>query len=130
MLLKCCTQFVSKFGKLSSGYRNGKGQFSFQCQIRVMPKKVLKIVQLHLILHASSLYSKSIKRGFSSMWIENIQMCKLSLEKAGEQKSNCQHSFDNRAKEFQKKSISASLTTWKPLTMWITKQKQTNMENS
>ena len=32
MLLKCCTQYASKFGKLSSGHRTGKGQFSFQSQ--------------------------------------------------------------------------------------------------
>ena len=32
MLLKCCTQYSSKFGKLSSGNRTGKGQFLFQCQ--------------------------------------------------------------------------------------------------
>ena len=25
-----CTQYASKFGKLSSGHRTGKGQFSFQ----------------------------------------------------------------------------------------------------
>ena len=25
MLLKCCTQYASKFGKLSSDYRTGKG---------------------------------------------------------------------------------------------------------
>ena len=29
MLLKCCAQYTSKFGKLSYGYRTGKGQFSF-----------------------------------------------------------------------------------------------------
>ena len=29
MLLKCCTQYARKFGKLSSGHRTGKGQFSF-----------------------------------------------------------------------------------------------------
>ena len=29
MLSKCCTQYVSKFGKLSSGHGTGKGQFSF-----------------------------------------------------------------------------------------------------
>ena len=28
--VRCCTQYASKFGKLSSGYRVGKGQFSFQ----------------------------------------------------------------------------------------------------
>ena len=37
MLWKCCTQYVSKFGKLSIGHRTGEGQFSFypkerQCQ--------------------------------------------------------------------------------------------------
>ena len=32
MLSKCCTQYASKFGKLSSGHRTGKGQFSFQSQ--------------------------------------------------------------------------------------------------
>ena len=29
VLWKCCTQYASKFGKLSSGHRTGKGQFSF-----------------------------------------------------------------------------------------------------
>ena len=32
MLWKCCTQYANKFGKLSSGHRTGKGQFSFQSQ--------------------------------------------------------------------------------------------------
>ena len=32
MLLKWCTQYASKFGKLSSGHRTGKSQFSFQSQ--------------------------------------------------------------------------------------------------
>ena len=27
LLLKCCTQYASKFGKPSSGHRAGKGQF-------------------------------------------------------------------------------------------------------
>src|SRR5574341_964982 len=38
MLLKCCTQYASKFGKLSSGHRTGKDQFSFQSQRKAMPK--------------------------------------------------------------------------------------------
>ena len=36
MLWKCCTQYASKFGKLSSGHRTGKGQFSFQSQRKAM----------------------------------------------------------------------------------------------
>ena len=38
MLWKCCTQYASKFGKLSSGHRTGKGQFSSQSQRKAMPK--------------------------------------------------------------------------------------------
>ena len=47
MLLKCCTQYVSKSGKLSSGHRTGKGQFSFQSQRKAMPKNVQTTTQLH-----------------------------------------------------------------------------------
>ena len=43
IMLMCCTQYVSKFGKLS---RTGKGQFSFQFQ-RTMPKNVPTTMQLH-----------------------------------------------------------------------------------
>ena len=32
ILCKYCTQYASKFGKLSNGHRTGKGQFSFQFQ--------------------------------------------------------------------------------------------------
>ena len=46
MLLMCCTQYTSKFGKLSSGHRTGKGQFSFQSQRKAMPKNVqVKVAQ-------------------------------------------------------------------------------------
>ena len=74
MLWKCCTQYVSKFGKLSSGHRTGKGQFSFQSQRRGMPKKVQTTIQLHsshmqLIVR---LCSKSFKLDFSSMWTNEL----------------------------------------------------------
>ena len=45
--VKVCTQYASKFGKLSSGHRIGKGQFSFQPQRKAKPKNVQMIVQLH-----------------------------------------------------------------------------------
>ena len=58
MLLQCCTQYVSKFGKLSNDHRTGKGQFSFQFQRRVMPKNVHTVVQLlsfHMLARLSSI---------------------------------------------------------------------------
>ena len=44
---KCCTKYASKFGRLSSGHRTGKGQFSVQSQRIAMPKNVQTTAQLH-----------------------------------------------------------------------------------
>ena len=38
---------LSKFGKLSSGHRTGKGQFSFQSLRKSMPKNAQTATQLH-----------------------------------------------------------------------------------
>ena len=38
--LKVLHSYISKFGKLSSGHRTGKGQFSFQSRRKAMPKNV------------------------------------------------------------------------------------------
>ena len=38
---------ICKFGKLSSGHRTGKGQFSFQSQRKAMPKNAQTTAQLH-----------------------------------------------------------------------------------
>ena len=47
MLWKCCTQYASKFVKLSSGHRTGKCPFSFQSQRKAMPKNAQTTAQLH-----------------------------------------------------------------------------------
>ena len=46
-VVKCCTQYVSKFRKLSSGHRTGKGQFSFQSQREAMPKNAQTTAQFY-----------------------------------------------------------------------------------
>ena len=45
--VKVLHSICSKFGKLSSGHRTGKGQFSFQSQRRARPKNVQTTTQLH-----------------------------------------------------------------------------------
>ena len=47
MLLKYCTQYISTFGKPSSGHRTGKGQSSPQFSRRAVLKNVQAIEQLH-----------------------------------------------------------------------------------
>ena len=84
MLLKCCTQHISKFGKYSSGHRTVKGQCSFQSQRKAMPKNLQTTIQLCSFHVQLRLCSKSFKLGFSSMWTVNFLMFKLVLEKAEE----------------------------------------------
>ena len=45
--VKCCTQYASKFGNVSSGHSTGKGEFSFPSQRKVMSKNVQSTAQLH-----------------------------------------------------------------------------------
>ena len=45
--VKVLTQYATKFGKLSSGHRTGKGQFSFQSPIKIMLKNAQTTAQLH-----------------------------------------------------------------------------------
>ena len=47
ILWRCCAQYASKFGKISSGHRTGKGPFSFQSQRKPMPKNAQTTTQLH-----------------------------------------------------------------------------------
>ena len=45
--VKVLHSICQKFGKLSSGHRTGKGQFSFQFQRKAMPKNAQTTTQLH-----------------------------------------------------------------------------------
>ena len=95
-LLKCCTQYISKFGKLSSGHRTGKGQFSFQSQRNAMPKNVQTTVQSWSFHILARLCSKSFKIGFNSTRTKNFLMFKLDLAEAEDQRPNCQHLLHHR----------------------------------
>ena len=68
MLWKCCTQYASKFGKLSSGYRTGKGQFSFQSQRKAMPKNAQPTTQL-CSSHVSKVMLKSLQARFQENFV-------------------------------------------------------------
>ena len=124
MLWKCCTQYASKFGKLSSGHRTGKGQLSFQSQRKAMPKNVQTTTQLYSSHMPAKKGSKIFKPGFSNMWTENLQMFKLSLEKAEEPEiklPTCQHRLHHqKAREFQKNIYFCDIDHAKALTVWIT----------
>ena len=122
MLWKCCTQYASKPGKLSSGHRTGKGQFSFQSQRKAMPNNAQTTAQLHSFHRLANEFSKFSKPGFSNMCTDNFQIFKLDLEKAEEPEIKLPKSTESQKKQenSRKTSTSALLVTQKPLTVWIT----------
>ena len=117
MLWKCCTQYASKFGKLSSGHRTGKGQFSFQSQRKAMTKNAQTTAQLHSFHTLAKKCSKFSKLGINGTWTENFQMLKLDLEKAEEPEIKLPTSTGSQKKQenSRKTPTSALLTTLKPL---------------
>ena len=66
--------------------------------------------------------SRSFKLGFSSMWTKNFQMYKLGFKKSEEPEIKLPTFVGSWRKHgnSRKTSTSASLTTLKPLIMWIT----------
>ena len=60
MLLKCYTQYVSKFRKPSSGHKTGKGQFSFQSKgMKGIAKECSNYHTIALISDASKVMLKN-----------------------------------------------------------------------
>ena len=103
MLWKCCTQYASKFGKLSNGHRTGKSQFSFQSLKKEMPNNAQTTTQLQssntLVNNAQNSLSQAST--IHELWTSR---CSSWFEKRQRnQRSNCQHLLDHqKSKRFQK----------------------------
>ena len=119
ILLKCCTQYASKFGKLNNGHRTGKGQFSFQSQRKAMTKNV----QTTELIQASKVMLKILQARLQQCvnWeIPDVQAGFRKGRGPRDQIANIHWIIEKARGLKQKKSTSASLTTWKLLTVWVT----------
>ena len=110
--MKVLHSICQQIWKISSGHRTGKGQFSFQSQGRAMTRNV----------HASKDMLKILKA--RPHWYVNLE---LSDVQAGFRKSRGTRDqiatsvgSQKKQKNSRKTSTSASLTTLKPSTVWIT----------
>ena len=101
---KCRTQYASEFGKLSSGNRTGKGQFSCQSQRRAMPKNVPTTYHtITLIPHASKVMLKILQVRLQQ-WVNWELPHQASFRKGKgtrDQIANI-HWIIEKAREFQK----------------------------
>ena len=125
---KCCTQYVIKFGKFSSGHRTEKGQFSFQSQRRAMPKSAQTTTQLHSSHTLVKQCSKFSKSGFNSTWTMKFQMFKLVFEKAEEPEIKLPTSTGSSKKQENSRKICIS-AFWLCQSLWLCGSQQT-VENS
>ena len=122
MLWKCCTQYASKFGKVTSGHRTGKGQFSFQSQRRAMPKNVQTTIQLCSFCMLGRLCLKSFKLVFSSTWTKEL----LDVQAGFRRSSGTRDQIANicwiteKAREFQKNIYCYFTEYMKALITWTT----------
>ena len=104
MLWKCCTQYASKFGKLSNDHRIGKGQFSFQILKKGNAKECLTYNTIALISLASKVMLKILQARFQQYenWeLLDVQAGFLKGRGTRDQISNI-HWITEKAREFQK----------------------------
>ena len=116
MLWKCCTQYASKFGKLSSGHRTGKHQFSFQSQRKAIPKNVQTTAQLY------SSHSQKIMLKILQARLQQYMNCELPDFQAGYRKGRGTRDqiinihWSQKKQESSRKTSTSSLLTSSLLT--------------
>ena len=93
-------QYASKFGKLSSGHRTGKGLFSFQYQRKAMPK----YPTIALISHASKVVLKILQTRLQQYVNQEFPDVRAGFRKGRETREQIAniHSIIEKAREFQK----------------------------
>ena len=64
ILLKCCTQYATKFGKLNSGHRTGKGQFFIPIPKKGNAKECSNNHTIVLFSHVSKVMLKILQSRF------------------------------------------------------------------
>ena len=98
MLCTCCTQYASKFGKLSSGHRTGKVSFHSN------PKECSNYHTIALISHASKIMLKILQARFQQYMNWELPDVQAGFRKGRGTRNQIAniHWIIERAREFQK----------------------------
>ena len=121
ILWKCCTQYASKFGELSSGHRTGK--VSIPTPKKGNAKECSDYHTVVLISHASKVMLKSLQARLQQYVNRELPDVQAGFRKGRGTRDQIANILwiVEKAREFQKKtSTSALLTMPKPLTVWVT----------
>ena len=121
MLWKCCSQWASKFGILSSGHGTGKVSFLSNPKERQRQNRS-KYHTIVLISYASKVMLKILQarlQQYMNCEFPDVQSW-FYKGRGTEIKLPTSTGSWNKQESSRKTSISASLTMPKPLTVWIT----------
>ena len=122
MLWKCCPQYASKFGKLSSGHGTGKRSVFSPIPKNDSAKECSNNHTIALISHTSKVMLKSLQARlqlYVNRELPDVQAVFQRGRETRDQIANI-HWITEKEKNSRKTSTSASLATLKPLTVWIT----------
>ena len=122
MLLKCCTQYVSKFGKLSSGHRTGKRSVFIPIPKKGNAKECSNYCTIALISHSSKVMLKILQarlQHYVNHDLPDVQPGFIKGRGTRDQIVSI-HWIIKKQESSRKIYTSALLTMPKPLIMWTT----------
>ena len=123
MLWKCCTQYASKSGKLSSDHRTGKGQFSFPAPKRGSAKECSNYHTIALTSHTGKVMLKILQARFQQYMNRKLPDVQAGFRKGRGTRDQIANIclIIKKAREFHKNIYFCLLTMPQPLTIWITR---------
>ena len=122
MLWKCCTQYASKFGKLSSSHRTGKRSVFTPIPKKGNAKECSNYHTIALISHASKVMLKILQARLQQYMNRELPDVKAGFRKGKGTRDQIANIYGiiKKAREFQKNIYFCLWTMPKPLTVWIT----------
>ena len=118
----CYTQYASKFGKLSSGHRTVKGQFSFQSQRKGNAKECSNHRTVAVISHASKVMLKILQASLQQYMNQELPDVQAGFRKGRGTRDQIADIcwIIEKARGFQENICFCFIAMLKPLALWIT----------
>ena len=123
MLLKRCTPYASKFGKLSSGHRTGKVSVFIPVSKKGNAKECSNYRTIALVSHFSKVMLQILQVRFQQYMNQELPDIQAGFRQGRGTRdhiTNIRWIIKKKQEDSRKTCISASLTTIKPLTVHIT----------
>ena len=115
ILLKSCTQYASKFGKLRSGHRTGKVQFSFQpkegqCQ-RILKLYIVQLFSFRILVNQSYGFLV-VMYGCESGTIKKTEHKRIMLLNCGDSWESLRLKGDQNNQSWRKSTLNMHWKDW------------------